>query len=293
MKKLLALLLALCLLSGCQLASEEQREEPQQDMLAGVFITFEPMELDFDIEGWLKDNPGILGEGDVTLDFGEGMEYAGILPVTLGEDCWVVPGYEGLSLGRLIKEEYSTTFVDEGVCEENSHITAGDDGDETKVDATVCFPAGSEVMLCTNPVYVTESGEYYLVQGSAFHSTVEAGGSMSQSVSDGKTWTVDGAETAYSAEYTVTVKGVTMAEKLRLVWMSADHTALDRAEYIPGQLPETVTPPAGAAYLIAEEVAGDEVNRTLYQPGGESVKVFYQSEHPWCLPDYLEILWSA
>lgn len=292
MKKLLAIMLVLCLLTGCQLASPEQTEEPGQDKLVGVFITFEPMELEFDIEGWLKDNPGILGEGDVTLDFGEGQEYAGILPVTLGEDCWVVPGYEGLSLGRLITEEYATTFVSEGVCEVNSHLSAGDDGDDIEVNGTVYFPAGTEVMLCTNPVYETPDGTYYLVQGQSFHSTVEAGGSMSQSVSDEKSQTQEEVTARYAAKYTTTVKGVILPDTVRLVWMTAEHKELGRAEYIPGELPESAAPPAGAAYLIVEELTGDAVNRTLYQPGSGTVKVFYQGEQPWCLPDYLEILWS-
>ena len=53
MKKLIALILAVCMLAGCQLASEEKTEVPYQDKLVGVFVTFEPMDLGFDIEGWI------------------------------------------------------------------------------------------------------------------------------------------------------------------------------------------------------------------------------------------------
>ena len=75
MKRIFALILLVCLLSGCQLASEEKHEDQRQDKLVGVFVTFEPMELGFDIEGWLNDNPGALKDGDVTLEPGEGMAY--------------------------------------------------------------------------------------------------------------------------------------------------------------------------------------------------------------------------
>ena len=56
MKKLFALILAVLMLAGCQLASEEKREDTTQDRLVGVFVTMDHMELDFDIEGWLNDN---------------------------------------------------------------------------------------------------------------------------------------------------------------------------------------------------------------------------------------------
>lgn len=292
MKRILALILAILMLSGCQLASEEKREDQLQDKLVGVFVTSEHLDLEFDIEGWLKDNPGALGDGDITLEPGEGMEYAGKLPVTVGEDCWKVPDREGLSIGRYWNGEYWTGFSTEGFCELNSHINAGDDGDTVDVEGTIYFPAGSEVMLCTNPVYMTEAGEYYVVQGSSFQSSLE-GGSMSQSVSDEKTWTVDGVEYTYSAKFTAIVQGVKLAEKVVLVQMSADHMELDRAEYLPDQMPESVTPAANAAYIIVEEYADGEVTRTLCQPGGDPIRVFCQEDQLYCLPRFTEILWES
>ena len=291
MKRLFALLLAVLMLTGCQLAREEKREEPLQDKLVGVFVTFDHLDLEFDIEGWLKDNPGALKGGDVTLNSAEAAEYAGRLPVTLGEDGWIVPGYEGLSLGRLWNEEYWTTISSEGVCEMSSHLTAGDDGEKIEVNGTVYFPVGSEVMLCNNPVYMTEAGDYYVVQGQSFHSTVEAGGSMSQSVSDEKTWAENDVQTRYAAEFRTTVKGVTLSERVFLVWMSGENAELSRTEYAPGELPEAITPPADAAYLIVEEIAGGTDTRTLYQPGDESVTVYYRGDAPWCTPDIMQLHW--
>lgn len=290
MKRLIAIILAVLMLSGCQLASEEKREDQLQDKLVGVFVTFDHMDLEFDIEGWLSDNPDAFRDGDVTLEPGESMAYAGKLPVTVGEDGWVVPEHEGLSIGRYWNGEYWTGFSTEGICELNSHINAGDNGDTIDVEGTVYFPAGAQVMLCTNPVYQTAEGEYYVMQGTTFQSSLETG-SMSQSIEDEKTWIVDGEETIYSAKFTTTVQGVHLAQQVTLIWMSAEHEELDRAEYVPGQLPESVTPVAGAAYLIAEETAGEKVTRMLHQPGDEPIRVFCQSEQPWCLPDFMQVDW--
>ena len=291
MKKLFALILAVGMLAGCQLASEEKTEDPYQDKLVGVFVTFEPMELGFDIEGWLSDNPGALKDGDMTLEPGEGMAYQEKRPVTLSDEGWIVPGHEGISVGRYWNGEYWTGFSGEGICEMNSNIATGDDGDNIKVEGTVYFPADAEVMLCTNPVYQTPEGEFYVVQGQSFHSNVGTG-SMSQSVRDEKNWTENGTSHTFCAEFKTTVQGVALAEKVVLVWMTADHTEVSRAEYDPNALPESVTPAEGAAYLIVEEIAEENITRKLYQPEDEQITVYYQGEQPWCMPQLTEIEWS-
>ena len=288
MKKLIALILAICMLAGCQLASEEKTEDPYQDKLVGVFVTFEPMELGFDIEGWIEDN-GITDGAEISME--ESLQYQEKRPVTLSDEGWIVPGHEGISVGRYWNGEYWTGFSGEGICEMNSNIAAGDDGDNIKVEGTVYFPADAEVMLCTNPVYQTPEGEFYVVQGQSFHSNVGTG-SMSQSVRDEKTWTQDGTAYTFCAEFKTIVQGVALAEKVVLVWMTADHAEVRRAEYDPNALPESVTPAEGAAYLIVEEIAGENITRSIYQPEDEQITIYYQSEQPWCLPDMAQIHWE-
>ena len=289
MKRIMALILAVVMLGGCQLASEEKREDHLQDKLVGVFLTFDHLNLEFDIEGWLNDNPGALEDGEVVLEPGQGNAYQERLTATETEDGWLVSGYEGLSLGWLRKSDYATPIFSEGVCEVNSHFTADDNGDAVAVEGTIYFPEGSEVMLCANPIYMTEAGEYYVIQGDSFHSALE-GGSMSQSISDERTWTIDGVETTDSVKFTTTVKGVTVAEKVVLVWMSESHGELKREEYIPGGLPESIE--GDAAYLILEEIAGEIITRKLYQPGDEQITIYYKDAKPWCVPEVVEIQWQ-
>ena len=56
-------------------------------------------------------------------------------------------------------------------------------------------------------------------------------------------------------------------------------------------LPESLTPAEGAAYLIVEEIAGEDITRTIYQPEDAQITVYYQGEQPWCLPDMAQINW--
>ena len=291
MKKLIALLLAVCLLTGCQLATTEKKETMLDDKLVGVFVTFEHLDLDFDIEGYLNDNAHAISDGDeIVLDPGEGMEYEEKLYAEITEDGWEFPGYEGLIMGQMWQADHWTGFSTTGFCEHKTHVKRTDTLDGVEEEGTVYVPLGTQVHLNSNPVYMTPDGEYYTVQGDSFSSTIDLG-SMSQSVSDEKTWTEDGVEYTYSAKFTTTVQGVKLADKVVLVQMSADHAELNRAEYVPGQMPETVIPTEGTAYIIVEEYADGEVTRTLHQPGGDPIKVFYQEEQVYCLPQFTQINW--
>jgi hypothetical protein len=115
---------------------------------------------------------------------------------------------------------------------------------------------------------------------------------MSPRVNDEETWTENGTETRYSAEFTTTVRAVTPAEQVAVIWMSEDHRPLGREEYLPGQLPETLIPAEGAVYLIVEEISGEGTARSLWQPGGEMLTVYYRGQQPWCLPETAQILWE-
>ena len=285
MKKLIALILALLMLTGCQLASVEKAENPMEDRLVGVFITFDHMDLDFDIEGWLNDNS--LSDGAV-IELGEGLAYQEKFPVTVGNEGWIVAGYEGLSIGRYWNGDYWAGFSSEGICDLNSHIASGEEGDTVRAEGTIYFPSDGTVMFCVNPVYQTAEGAYYVVQGNSFQSDVGSG-AMSQSVRDEKNWNLNGAETHYTAEFTAIIQGVALAERVNLVWMSEEHQPLSHGEYAVSDLPETLE--ADGAYLIVEEIVGDEITRSLYQPGDDAVKVFYRGEAPWCLPKFVTIQW--
>ena len=133
--------------------------------------------------------------------------------------------------------------------------------------------------------------EFYVVQGNSFHSHLHTG-SMSQSVRDEKTWTENGTSHTFCAEFKTTVQGVELAEKVVLVWMTADHAEVSRAEYDPNALPEFVTPAEGAAYLIVEEIAGENITRKLYQPEDGQITVYYRGDHPWCMPHIAQIIWE-
>ena len=78
--KVLALLLALCLLSGCSLARPEAEEGNgiSQDMMIGFFITLEYLDL-FDFEGYLEDNLNTVVNGGGEISPEDSEKYGGRL----------------------------------------------------------------------------------------------------------------------------------------------------------------------------------------------------------------------
>lgn len=290
MKKLIGILLAMCLLCGCQLATEEKRESEMNDKLVGVYVTFEHMGGEFDIEKWLQDHPEALTGGDVTLDYSESMAYEERIPVVLGENDWIVPGAAGLSMAHYHNGEYWTGFSTEGLCEVKSHLKGGDNGDAIEEEATIFVPLDADIMYYTNPVYQTPEGKFYIVPAMGLGGAVSSGG-MSQSISDEKTWTEE-TEYTYSAKYTIAVQGVALPKTVTVVQMTADNRELTRRECIPGQMPESITPEPEAAYLIVEEALEGETRRQLCQPGDKFVTVYFQSEQVWCLPELMEVQWG-
>lgn len=293
MKKLIALVLAVVLLAGCQLASDEVREDPMQDKLVGVFITFENLRL-FDIEAYLEENAdSFVDGGEVTLDAAESSRYQDRIYAVMEEDGgYSFPGLEGIYLCQKWEEDHWAGFATEGICDIKTHSTRTDTEDRIEESGTIYVPSGlEEAILFANPVYMTPGGQYYLVEGQGASTGTIDQGSLSVSVDDEKTWTEDGVEYVYSASYEVIMQGVDVPGQVALVHMSADNRELHRAEYLPEELPETVEPAEGAAYVILEESVGGKVTRTIHQPGGDKVCVFVRAEHDICLPRYAEILW--
>lgn len=293
MKKLLAMILALCLLTGCQLASTEKKENRMDDKLVGVFVTFESLDLEFDMEGYLKDNGHSVSDGEeIILGPGEGTAYEEKLWAEVTEEGWSFPGHEGLIMGQMWREDHWAGFTTEGFCGVATHATRTDTHDGIEETGTIYVPSDAEeILFYSNPVYMTPEGEYYAVRGSSLGSEAYFG-SMSQTVSDEKTWTEGDVSYTYSAEFKTVVEGVKLADRVTVIHMSADNAELERAEYVPGQMPESITPAEGTAYVIVEEAVDEEILRTLYQPGDEGIRVFWQEEQVYCLPWFTEILWD-
>lgn len=306
MKKRLAAALALALtLSGCSLATEEMREDPRfdQDPLVGMVVTREHLDL-FDAQAYLEDN---FNGSDLVMDGADQSKYQG--RIYAQEEREQGKTEDGMDYTRiyysfdfmdglyLIQYDSQTLLADGTVLEQ---FTTGDTsegffeakfgGDE--IEGSIYIPEGSQdLQFFFNPVYQDADGRLYVTSGNGM-GTNELDTSMSHFLEQENTQTENGASVTENRKVTVTVKAVQVPNSVNILQMSGDNEILNRGTYIPGEMPQTLTPVEGCAYVMVELVKEDGVIRQIFQPGESTIEAYSLMENGYCVGDYTEILWK-
>ena len=305
MKKLIALMLIACvMLTGCQLATDEVNGDGllNEDRLVGVVVTTEHLDL-FDIEAFLKDNPQALKGGSIGS---VGPEYQNRIyaqekiehsTTEDGVPCTTIYyNFDHMEGIQLLAYRTQTVLEDGSILAETTMCTSTEGIYEARMgngmnEGTIFVPEGEEAHFFTNPVYQDSDGRLYLEGGTGI-SMQEMQGSMWQTITEKRTESENGQETA-SEEYgfKICVKAVTVTERVAIIQMSGANTLLERQEFDPNEMPETLTPVEGCAYLLVEEYVGDAVSRTMIEPDDRYLTVYIKSDQPYCVAAGTEILW--
>lgn len=304
MKKLFALMIVICvMLTGCRLATDDVNEDGliHTDRLVGVVVTTEYLDL-FDMEAFLRDKPEELMKGGVIDTRGyEGRIYAQekIEESTTqdGVPCTTTRyNFDHLDGVQLLYYQVQTILEDgtvledftSGRCSEGILAVAYRDD---LTEGTIYVPKDAvDVTFYTNPVYQDTEGRLYLMAGQGI-SCQNMVGSMSQTITEEYTESYDGEETTFKREFKITVEGTTVPDKVAIVQMSGENAVLDRQEFKPENLPETLTPVDGCAYILVEEYTGDELKRTMIVPDNSYLSVFIRTEKLYCSAKGTTILW--
>ena len=279
--KVLALLLALCLLTGCSLARPEAGEGNGmgQDMMIGVFITREHLDL-FDFESYLEDNlnTAMNGGGEISP---EDMEKYGSRLYAEKTDEGYDFGIEGMGAFCVQGEQdgvpYSASY-NIGPMSLSLHSTVTDEGTNCDYSGTVYVHCGGLEAFYTNPVYQDSEGRVYLTAGSGISSEIVDGSSMSQAMSSEYTTTSEGKTQTYSMCVEITYMGAELPRSYRVLHMSKDSELLQRDDYTPETLPEEIRPCKGAEYLIIETQDQDNVTRQVVSREEDSCQIFAPTE---------------
>lgn len=306
-KKLLVVLLTIIMitLTGCQLAQEDAGEvDAVPDRLAGVFITTEHLNL-FDVEGYLQDNWN--GEDEVIVEGGS--EYQGRIyaerVTKRSPDGYEYVDYEFSELEGILLAEF--LIIPEGGTEEESYWTGGygeglnnicsylhttDEGTEVGVEATLYLSDKSgDVEFYYNPVYQTEEGEVYLMEGTGTNFGPELGGTMTHTLSETRSITENGVITKETGFVKVIMETVQVAERVVLIQMDENHQELTRCEAVPGGMPEELTAEADCAYILVEQIQSDgTVLRSVCQE--DIIQVYYDRGDGICIPDQTLVVWA-
>lgn len=307
MKKIIVYLLVACImLTGCRLAIDEVNNDGpvNQDELVGMVVTTEHLDL-FDIEAFLKDNPQAMKGGEIGA---VGSEYQNRIyaqekvehsTTEDGVPCTTVYyNFDHVDGLALLKYRTQTVLEDGSIladtmvgdCSEGI-MDVGYRGD--LIEGTIYVPVGAqECAFFLNPVYQDAEGKVYLVGGTGI-STNELLGSMWTNIVEERTETDSNGETVtHKQEAKITIQATEVPDRIAIVQMSGENVMLDRQEYAPEELPETLTPAEGCAYILVEEYTGEDVKRSLIGPDNDHMGVFVKSDEIYCTSRGTTILWA-
>ena len=282
MKRIFALLLAICMLAGCSLAKPGKSG---QDKLTGFFVTVSCKEGDTMVDLWDEEATGM--EMISNHDLAGQKLYARRLE---GDPV----GYEfpegcGLSCFSYdVEEEGLKPYRSNTISPEIDAHLGFYAGTEMpyRMDAVVYGTKDADAVICMNPVYQTPDGEVYVLSDKPMSYDVATmdgcSASISQTGEDGCT-------------ATLTIRHVVLPEKYVIIEMNEENQPLRQAEFVPGELPESYTPGADAAYLILEARAGEDTTRTVYSPGDESTAMdtYRPGQYGLCIKGYTRIEWEG
>ncbi len=301
-KKILSLLLALCLLlGGCSLAREDDIpiSDASQDRLIGAYITREGLDL-FDIEAYLNDHLSeVLKGGEIQGDTsayegriyaertGEGWEAEYTFP-DLGGYAMFCPTFQSEDL----KENYTSSFVDSGISDlKMGRVYVDDSLQEMDLEGTVYLADDlGHVIYYLNPVFQDDQGRVYLLAGNSMG--FDLMGTATLNSSNEVTTTVNGVETTIRGSVRVTFQGVPRPEKIVILQMDGNNDILSREEYAPGTVPEEITPLEDTAYFLVETHTQSDVRRELFGRDVETLTTYEAMEDGVCRSISTQLLWQ-
>lgn len=283
MKRIFALILAVCMLAGCSLAKPGKSG---QDKLTGFFVTVSCKEGDTMVDLWDEEATGM--EMISNHDLAGQKLYAR----RMEGDPVVYEFPEGCGLSCFSYD-----------VEENGEITYRSDTVSPEIEVTMEYHAGTEIpyrmyaelygtkdthaVIQMNPVYQTPDGEVYVLSDKPVSYDVATmdgcSNTLSQTIKD------------YGYTATLTIRHVVLPENYVIIEMNEENQPLRQAEFAPGELPESYTPGADAAYLILEARAGEDTTRTVYSPGDENTAMdtYRPRQYGLCIKGYTRIEWEG
>lgn len=304
MKRLILIaVFAAFLLSGCQLAAEEN----QEGQLVGVYFTTDVVNIPGEPE---LEDINISTSGSIYLTEGQtgGKLYAQELTDETGDIYYEFPDVAGVAFYQIpiVGEDGQVRSHQEkngAIQDRYLSATIEDGGEAMIVEGTICAPTwGEQKLLYANPMYQTKDGAVYLT---ATPDAFDCASMRGEGEYIGTTWssvvsveTPDGTETTgLTLKFTYT--GKDPVEKVVFTQMTADHRPISTQEYPADQTPGTMTMEADAAYILVEShrINGQGVSyvdRILLDRDDQADKYFttYVQEVPGILSRRItEIIW--
>lgn len=312
---LLSFVLGITILPLATEGNDNIEEEPK---LAGFLITREYLDL-FDMESFLQDHvPDLMNGGEYIIDE-DVSAYQGRLYATYKEKLltdaetgeisstweYEFDEVDGISFicYTMVFEDGSVANMSSGdnAVEGNLFFRQTDEEDSIELAATLYIAADSDAFheYYVNPVYQSSDGRVFAVPGSGFYTNAYPG---EVERFEGHTFSWEGSQTISgkphktSVTIDLSISTIYAPQSIVLLQMDENNQPITRQEYLPGQIPETLTPEQNTSYILVETHKKDEtgtpfISREMFQPGDDYLYSFFCREDAVCEKKYTQLLW--
>lgn len=299
-------------LVGVALANPQIIETGKEDRLAGVLVTTESLDL-FDFESYLSDNAGKIAGGREATDDGsyDGRIYAvleeeEIMNKNTGESFThqkYAFGYiDGFSYftARIQDGEsyYTATYGDEIFTDGNTSLKTTDEGNIIEIEGTIYILPGVSNVFYMNPVYQSDNGDIYVMQGTGISGSMGTEGSaMTQTLDASYAVTEDGITKTDSISVKISVNVMYEPVSIEIVEFDENSEIVARNEYSPGEVPKSIEPMPGTEYIVVTTRKSDPQGRNafsgeIYTTTDRSMNTFYAGDDGICRGQYTVLEWD-
>jgi len=304
-------------LSGFTLASPETSKYAEEDKLIGVLVTTEHLDL-FDMEGYLSKNLGKMASGGEIILDGDAAEFQGRLYATLTDRTLTDETGQTVTTKEYVFEDagycyfcptisnedgiYIAASSDGAISDGHTAISVTEEGESITLDGTIyVVPAAGRGTYYMNPVYQSADGRVYAMSGSGV-SFVEGdsaeGTACSRTITAESTVTENGESKTYSVSVKISLSVMYAPQHIYLLQYRSDGELLSRERYLPGALPEAISPAQDCSYIVLEahkiSPKGEAVvTRSLYQENDASLESFYCREDGLCVKQFTALNWKS
>ena len=258
-KKMTAVLCAAFLLcgglSGCRLAVPDKEGSATGDRLIGAYITYDGLDMP-DLDSISVNSTGTLTAGDLNQRI-----YAKKKSVVLyGHRTteYEFPGVDGIAM-------FDTGAAGQGETVHSCPQSGGEmmdlnvavtNSDSEKLSGTLYIASSTkDLILCLNPVHMTEDGRVYVTPGtgcSASGEGIALGQTMSQTITETAAATDNNKKTSFTMTVELNEKFVNAPKEIVFKQMNGQDKIIAVTKVTAETIPAAITKKPDTAYIIVE-----------------------------------------